>query len=158
MIVLNLALKRWVKYVAILLVVFVLCWQNSADSTTVTNTTVRMVQKISNMFGKDLEYSENLYYLIRKIGHGLVFLVLAFAGHLAIAETASTMRAAVITSFTMGIIIAILTELMQAYAFDRRTSLADAGINVAGTILGILLGLLFEWLRKLIAAKKAETV
>lgn len=117
-----------------------------------------MVQKISNMFGKDLEYSENLYYLIRKIGHGLVFLVLAFAGHLAIAETASTIRAAVITSFTMSIIIAILTELMQAYAFDRRTSLADAGINVAGTILGILLGLLFEWLRKLIAAKKAETV
>ena len=51
----NLALKRWVKYVAILLVVFVLCWQNSSDSTTVTNTTVGIVQKFSNMFGKDLE-------------------------------------------------------------------------------------------------------
>ena len=89
----NLALKRWVKYVAILLVVFVLCWQNSSDSTTVTNTTVGFVQKFSNMFGKDLEYSEHLYYLVRKIGHGFVFLVLAFAGHLAIQETASSMRA-----------------------------------------------------------------
>ena len=58
----------------------------------------------------------------------------------------------------MGVFIAILTELMQAYAFDRRTSLADAGINIAGTIIGILLGLIYEWLRKLIAAKKAETV
>ncbi len=153
----NLALKRWVKYVAILLVVFVLCWQNSSDSTTVTTTTVGIVQKLSHMLGKNLEYTENLYYLIRKIGHGLVFLILAFAGHLAIAETATSMRATILTSAIMGIMISILTELLQSYIFDRRTSLVDAGINIAGTVLGILLGLLYEWLRKLIASRKAET-
>lgn len=158
MISLSLALKRWVKYVAVLLVVFVLCWQNSYDSTTVTNTTVGIVQKLSHMLGKDLEYTEKLYYLIRKTGHGLVFLILAFAGHLAIAETATSMRATILTSAIMGIMISILTELLQSYIFDRRTSLVDAGINIAGTVLGILLGLLYEWLRKLIASRKAETV
>ena len=154
----SLALKRWVKYVAVLLVVFVLCWQNSYDSTTVTNTTVGIVQKLSHMLGKDLEYTENLYYLIRKIGHGLVFLILAFAGHLAIAETATSMRATILTSAIMGIAISILTEILQSYIFDRRTSFVDAGINIAGTVLGILIGLLYEWLRKLIASRKAETV
>ena len=158
MIELSKQLKRWLKYIAILLVVFVLCWQNSSDSENVTNATVGIVQKISVLLGKDLAYSEKLYYLIRKLGHGLVFTILAYAGHLAINSSATTVKASVLTSFIMSIFIAIMAEFMQAYTFGRSASIRDAAINVAGTIVGSLLGLLTEWISKLITAKKAQTV
>ena len=151
-------LKRWLKYIAILLVVFVLCWQNSTDSENVTNTTVGLVQKISVLLGKDLEYSTKLYYLVRKLGHGLVFLILAYAGHLAINSSATTVKASLLTSFIMSIFIAVMAEFMQAYTFGRSASFTDAGINVAGTIVGILLGIFAEWISKVITAKKAKTV
>ena len=158
MIALSRQLKRWLKYIAILLVVFVLCWQNSTDSENVTNTTVGLVQKISVLLGKDLEYSTNLYYLVRKIGHGLVFAILAYAGHLAINSSATTIKASVLTSLIMSIFIAVMAEFMQAYTFSRSASFTDASINVAGTIVGILMGILTEWISKVITAKKAETV
>ena len=158
MIKLSRQLKRWLWYIAILLVVFVLCWQNSSDSENVTNATVGVVQKISRILGKDLEYSQNLYYLIRKLGHGLVFVILAYAGHLAINGSATTIRAAILTSIIMSIFIAVMAEFMQAYSFDRSASYTDAAINAAGTIIGIIIGIITEWIRKIIATKKAETV
>ncbi len=158
MVKLSRQLKRWLWYIAILLVVFVLSWQNSSDSETITNATVGIVQKISKILGKNLEYSQNLYYLIRKLGHGLVFTILAYAGHLAINSSATTLRATVLTSIIMSVFIALMAEFMQAYSFGRKASFVDAGINVAGTLVGILLGIIVEWIRQSIATKKAKTV
>lgn len=157
MIHLTVQLKRWLWYVSVIMVVFVLCWQNSTDSTTVTYTTMRTVQRISHVLGKDLAYSEKLYYIVRKTGHFLVFVSLAFIGHLAINSSADSLRAAIVCSFSMGFVIAVIAEFCQAYAFDREANTTDAIINITGTILGILVGIIYEWIKNYLASKKAET-
>ena len=154
----SLELKRWLWYVAFLLIVFVLCWQNSYDSIRVTNTTLDAIQKISHVLGKDLEYSTKLYYTIRKIGHGLVFAGLAFTGHLAISGSANNLKAAIISSLVMSLLIASVAEISQAYTFDRQASFTDAIINISGSLVGILVGMLFEFIRVELAKRKAETV
>ena len=87
-----------------------------------------------------------------------MFAGLAFTGHLAISGSANNLKAAIVSSLVMSLLIASVAEISQAYTFDRQASSTDAIINISGSLVGILVGMLFEFIRVELAKRKAETV
>ncbi len=143
MINLNLALKRWIRFTGLLVIILILCWQNSSDSENLTNLIYRIIRTIEKIFGKETVYSMRNYYLVRKIGHAIAFTIMAFFCHIAIAATANNHRTTMICSFIINPVIGIVTEYCQAYVLDRRSSFNDALINVCGCIIGIGIAALY---------------
>ena len=139
----NLALKRWIRFTAFLVLVMILCWQNSSDSENLTNLVYGVVRTIEKFFGQDATYSIDNYYITRKVGHCIVFAIMAFFSHVAIAATANNHRSAMVCSFIVNPVIAIVTEICQTYALSRTTSIIDALINICGCIIGIGIATLY---------------
>ena len=84
---------------------------------------------------------------VRKIGHFCAFMVLAGCGHLAVLEDAKSWRVMAVASSSMNLPIAVIAELLQAYAVGRYPTARDAGINLAGTLVGIAIAQIYEFLR-----------
>ena len=143
----NFRLKRWFRYIVILIIVLILCWQNSSSSENLTNSASRTVSAICIFFGGHTTAS-GIYWIVRKIGHFLAFTVLSTCGHLAISGDANDFKSAAKWSAIVNLAVALLGEIAQAYALDRCATLKDAFINLSGAALGILIGICIEDIRQ----------
>lgn len=138
------SLRRWLWYVLTLFLVLFLCWQNSGDSGDLSRKIAGMCQRVlERCLGTSFE-AEEFHFVVRKIGHGVAFLILSCLGHLAIAAVGSTRAIIVLTTSLMNIGVAVLAELFQTFSEGRFTTPRDALINILGASLGVLLGACFE--------------
>ena len=135
-------LKRWLRYIVVLVIVLYLCWQNSGASGRLTQGVCDVVSDVMEFFGgeraRTITTDANFYMIVRKSGHGLAFMALAFCGHLAIDADATTRKARNWSSLGLNLGMALIAEILQAYVAARTPTTRDAVINLAGATLGIL--------------------
>ena len=143
----NLALKRWIRFTVVLVLVLVLCWQNSNDSENLTNLIYNIIRDFAEYFGKATTYSAKSYLLIRKIGHAVAFAIMGFFSHTAIAATAEDFQSAMICSFIFNPAIGIIAEIGQGYALGRSPCIKDAVINICGCLIGIGIAVIYVAIR-----------
>ena len=143
----NFRLKRWLRYILCLVIVLILCWQNANSSEKITNLAKDSIIGIATFLGLSLK-TGNLYILVRKIGHGIMFGILSFLGHLAISGEADDAKTKVIWTGIVNIGFAIVAEFFQAYATGRTPTISDSVINIGGATFGILIAEFVEFVRK----------
>lgn len=141
----NYRLKRWLRYIFFLVFTLILCWQDYESSVKINEFVQKIINEIIIFFDINVR-SANYLIIIRKIGHGVIFFVLAFLGHLAISGDTEDGKTLVIWSSIMNIGFALLAELTQAYAAGRHPVYGDALINFIGSVTGILIAMLVELL------------
>lgn len=148
----TLGLKRWLRYIFVLVCVLILCWQNSGDSGKLTQGVCDAIRGVVGFFGGEVKIN-NFYLLVRKTGHAVAFLVLAFCGHLAILADAESWNAVLFSSFGLNFAIATLAEFCQSYALGRQATARDVLINLIGTLIGMLIANVYELIRRKIGTK-----
>ena len=140
-------LRRWLRYMALLVIILILCLQSQASSEKLTGAVSSGVSAVLNFFGGKSSAS-SVYYAVRKCGHFLVFALLSLFGHLAISGDASNNKAGFYCSTITGVIIALVAEFCQASALGRHATFKDALINLGGTALGIIIGSLVTTIQR----------
>ena len=143
----SVELKRWLRYLALLIMVLFLCWQNKTSSENINNGVSHGVSAVMNFFGGNTTAGQ-IYFMVRKSGHFVAFLALGLLGHLAISGDATTTKSAIACSLSVNMAIALLAEITQAYASGRTATFRDALINMSGSAIGILIGIIIEFARE----------
>ena len=129
--------------------------ENGATSTKTSNTVGEVVATVAESVGIEVERdSESYKNFIRKVfGHFGLFFGTSLFGVLTILflKKDSEMKKIVIYSFLgYGLILAIITEIIQTQAGDRSGNFTDVLIDYSGYIipLGILLAIIFYTYRR----------
>ena len=133
----GLRLRRWLIFITMIIITLYLCWQNSKDSTNLTVNACNAVINLSSIIGLEIKLTTAFYTVVRKLGHGIMFMVLAISSYMAIsASVKSTKRTLMISLFT-DVAIATIAEYIQLYFSGRTASVLDLLIDTAGVVVGI---------------------
>ena len=117
--------------------------QNGSDSSEVSGFVAEKIWRVSNrllnsVFGRDISFI-TFHFIVRKIAHFLIHFVFAFIAVRASAWNFPDRKFALIFAWGISLVVAVLDEAAQLSVPGRYGIAADAGINLAGTVLGALL-------------------
>ena len=121
-----------------------LCWQSGARAS-LTNKFVseKLAWLLEGLYLGGFVYDDKFPWLVQKMGHFVAFMVLSMFGFWAVEGSARSFGAALIWASLLNLFVALMAEFGQSWAVGRTAIWRDAWINVAGSGLGMLLGMAF---------------
>ena len=113
--------------------------QNGSDSSEVSGFVAEKIWRVLNrLLGHDISFI-TFHFIVRKIAHFSIHFVFAFIAIRASVWNFPDRKFALIFAWGISLVVAVLDEAAQLSVPGRYGIFADAGINLAGTVLGALL-------------------
>lgn len=133
---------------------------SSKKSEEVTDLVVGVVDKVDNPNSNQESITQRIGYqklglLVRKLcGHFGAFMIIAFLCFWMVALFTTNNYLRLIFTFVNGLLIAIITEVIQSFISGRYGSVKDVLIDMSGCLLAMLISFI---LVKLINLRKGKT-
>ena len=144
-------MKNKIKYLFLILyivmigIIFYSSLENSSksskESSTVTNEIIEVVEVVTNE-KVILDYDTTHYYVRKVIGHFGSFVLCSIFGLLCFYFFILNKYKATLISVTVGIIIAIIAELLQLTSSGRSCEVKDMLIDYSGYLTGTIISFL----------------
>ena len=133
---LGIRIRRWLFFIITVTTALFLCWQDSGGSTELT---LKICGAIINLFSKigfKIGFTTNFYYVVRKLGHFIAFILLAISSYLVANSTIKNLRTAIVLPIIIDVVIVLATECIQAFLPGRIFSAMDLYIDTMGVLVG----------------------
>ena len=142
-----------VGYVFILFLIVYFAASSASESTKTSDKTTEIVIEVYDAITPTKESVKNRYsmdeisHFVRKaIGHFLLFSALGFFASMTYIYFINKMKLRLILSLISGIIVAIISEIIQIFAEGRGPAIKDVLLDYSGYLLSTLIILLIMFL------------
>ncbi len=132
---------RWILALLWLALTVYLSQQSGTQSAEVSGWFTKTIARVFGFFGIDVSYSA-LHYVMRKLAHFCVHLILAILVYRAFIITNSYQKNAIILTLFACMVVACFDEGIQSVAPGRAMMGGDLLLNLFGVTCGTLVGIL----------------
>ena len=146
------AVVWWLLAAGWIYVLFYLSRQTATDSAQLSGWFARGVLRRLSF----LNVSEATFeYFMRKLAHFGIFAAEGFLVRMALFATKSRRHVNTLIALFLCLPLAVTNELSELAAAGRSCSIRDMGIDMAGALLGILVGAFVAWIWESAAIRRA---